>query len=112
MRYIKDNRLLPDGFDKATASDAVSVNGAAANDNDFTGGGDTIRYRVPVGDDVSSVHVSARLLYQTIGYRWAHNLEAFDQPETNRFVRIYKENADKSAVVLADTRDTNSKRDP
>ncbi len=108
VRYVKDNRLLPNGFDKATASDAVSVNGVAADDEDFSGGGDTIRYRIPVGDDVSSVRVSARLLYQTIGYRWAYNLEAFDSVETNRFVRIYKENADKSAVVLAETRDTES----
>lgn len=106
VRYLKDNRLLPDGFDKGTASDAVSVNGAAAGDEDFGGGGDTIRYRIAVGDDVSSVNVSARLLYQTIGYRWAHNLAAFDLSETDRFVRIYKENADRSAVVLADTRDT------
>jgi hypothetical protein len=110
VRYVKDNRLLPGGFDKATASDAVSVNGAAAGDEDFEGGGDTIRYRIAVGDDVSSVNVSARLLYQTIGYRWAHNLAAFDLSETNRFVRVYEENAGRSAVVLADTRNTESPR--
>jgi len=101
VRYVKDNRLLPKGFDKATADEAVSVNGAAVGDEDFADGGDTIRYRIAVGDEVSSVSVNARLYYQTIGYRWAHNLEAFDLPETNRFVRIYKDNAEKSAVVLA-----------
>jgi len=110
VHYLKDNRLLPDGFGKATAGDAVSVNGAAAGDEDFEGGGDTVRYRIAVGDDVSSVNVSARLLYQTIGYRWAHNLTAFDLSETNRFVRVYEENADRSAVVLADTRRTEPPR--
>ena len=101
VRYAKDNRLLPSGFDKATASAAVSVNGAAIGDEDFADGGDTIRFRVAVGDEVASVSVNARLLYQTIGYRWAHNLEAFDLSETNRFVQIYKDNAQESAVVLA-----------
>ena len=101
VRYAKDNRLLPTGFDKITANDAVSVNGAAADDMDFTEGGDTVRYRIAVDDEVASVRVNARLLYQTIGYRWAHNLEAFDLPETKRFVQIYKDNADESAVVLA-----------
>lgn len=103
VSYAKDNRLLPGGFDKTTASDAISVNGVAAGDDDFTEGGDTVRYQVVVGEDVASVSVDVRLLYQTIGYRWAHNLNAFDLPETNRFVQIYKDNADKSAVVLAST---------
>ena len=103
VRYAKDNRLLPSGFDKATASAAVSVNGAAIGDEDFADGGDTVRFRVAVGDEVASVSVNARLLYQTIGYRWAHNLEAFDLTETNQFVQIYKDNAQKSAVVLAST---------
>ena len=101
VRYAKDNRLLPKGFDKATASDAVGVNGIAIDDEDFADGGDTIRYRVAVSDEVATVSVNARLLYQTIGYRWAHNLGAFDLFETNRFVRIYKDNAENSAVVLA-----------
>jgi hypothetical protein len=101
VTYSKDNRLLPRGFEKAAAGDAIAVHGAAADDADFEGGADTIRYRVAVGDDVTSISVNARLLYQTIGYRWAHNLEAFDLRETNRFVRMYKANADNSAVVLA-----------
>lgn len=103
VRYLKDNRLLPRGFDKATASDAISVNGAAFSDENFIGGGDLIRYRIALSDEVSSIRVNARLLYQTISYRWADNLAAFDFFETNRFVRIYTENADKSAVVLAET---------
>ncbi len=104
VRYAKDNRLLPSGFDKTTASEAVSVNGAAGDDEDFADGGDTVRFRIAIGDDVAPLSVTARLLYQTIGYRWAHNLEAFDLSETNRFVQIYTENAQVSAVVLASAR--------
>ncbi len=102
--YAKDNRLLPRGFDAATTDDAVRVRGAAGEDEDFRGGGDRVRYRVPVPDEVDSVEVTVELLYQTIGYRWASNLEAYDSPETNRFVGYYRENASTSAVVLAQDR--------
>ena len=99
--YAKDNRLLPEGFDKASASDAVRVRGGAAEDADFKAGGDSIRYRIPVPKGAGDVSVSAELLYQTIGYRWAQNLEDYDSHETNRFVGYYRANADISAVVLA-----------
>jgi len=101
VRYAKDNRLLPEGFSKASAPGDVAVLGAAAGDPNFEAGSDTVRYRVPVGADVSSVTVSARLLFQTIGYRWARNLADYDAFETNRFVGYYEANAAESAVVLA-----------
>ena len=46
--YIKDNRLLPRGFDKATADNDIGVYGAAMQDPDFAGGGDAVHYAVPV----------------------------------------------------------------
>ena len=102
VTYAKDNRLLPRGFAKSTAGEDVAVRGAAAADADFRGGGDRVTYRVPVPDGVDSVRVSARLLYQTIGYRWARNLDSYESFETDRFVRYYTENAAASAVVLAE----------
>ncbi len=39
-RYVKDNRLLPRGFDKATAAADIAVHGEAAADADFQSGGD------------------------------------------------------------------------
>jgi len=101
VRYAKDNRLLPEGFDKASAPGDVAVRGAAAADPDFQTGGDTVRYRVAVGPEVTAVNASVRLLFQTIGYRWARNLGEYDAFETNRFVGYYKANAAESAVVLA-----------
>jgi hypothetical protein len=99
--YAKDNRLLPQGFDKSTAEMAIEVRGAAADDGDFLDGGDSVRYRVSLPDGVDSIQVSAELLYQTIGYRWAHNLAEYDSHEAKRFVGYYRENADASAIVLA-----------
>ena len=48
-QYLKDNRLLPRGFDKGTAAAEIAVVGAAADDDDFVGGGDRVRYRVRRG---------------------------------------------------------------
>ena len=100
-RYIKDNRLLPDGFDKSTASWEIAVNGAAAEDGDFVAGGDRVEYRVDVSGANGAVTVSVDLLFQTIGFRWAENLRDYDAFETNRFVGYYEESAASSSVTLA-----------
>ena len=48
VRYVKDNRLLPHGFDKQTADKDIAVLGDAADDANFTGAGDRVRYSVAV----------------------------------------------------------------
>jgi hypothetical protein len=103
VRYAKDNRLLPDGFDKSRAGDAVAVHGAADADPDFVGGGDSLRYRVALGDHDLPVTIRARLLFQTIGHRWAHNLSGYDSVETKRFLHYYEAQASESVAVLAET---------
>ncbi len=101
-RYAKDNRLLPHGFDKATADADVAVHGDAAQDPDFVGGGDRVSYQVDLGRErASALHVEVSLLYQSIGFRWADNLRAYDAAETQRFVRYYAESAAGSAIPLA-----------
>ena len=102
VRYAKDNRLLPAGFDKTTASDAVGVHGGAESDSDFIDGGDQIRYRVALDPEIQAVQVRARLLFQSIGFRWARNLSRYDSFETNRFVDYYVREAAASAVVLSE----------
>ena len=47
-QYLKDNRLLPRGFEKSTAPREIGIYGRAAADTNFGGGGDRIRYAVPV----------------------------------------------------------------
>ena len=69
LRYVKDNRLLPHGFDKRTADAQVAVHGAAEGDTDFIGGGDEVRYAVDVGDAPGPFRVKTELWYQPIDYR-------------------------------------------
>jgi hypothetical protein len=98
-QYLKDNRLLPRGFDKSTADAEIAVHGAA-QDADFTGGGDRVRYTVAVPDG-GPYSVRVELLYQPIGYRWAHNLEGYDAPEPKRFVSYYRSMSSASSTVIA-----------
>lgn len=100
VRYVKDNRLLPDGFDTTTAPPDVAVYGAAAADSDFGAGGDHVRYDVAVPAGGSLV-IEAELLYQAIGFRWAQNLRTRPSPETDRFVRYYESMSGATAERLA-----------
>jgi hypothetical protein len=100
VRFVKDNRLLPRGFDKDTAPPEIAVHGEAGADADFGGGGDTVRYRVPVGDG-AGLRVEAVLYYESIGFRWARNLAAYDADETRRFGDYYAEAAAGAAIPLA-----------
>ena len=84
-QYLKDNRLLPRGFEKSTAPAEIAVYGLAANDADFSQSGDQVRYAVDVSGG-GPYTVQVELLYQSIGYRWAHNLDSYDAPEPKRFV--------------------------
>ena len=101
--YAKDNRLLPKGFDKATADHFIEVAGGALQDEDFTGGGDRVRYQVDVGRLAAPLIVEAELWYQPIGYRWAHNLSDQQADEIDRFISYFEAMADSSAAVLAST---------
>ncbi|MES1255694.1 MAG: hypothetical protein ABUS56_08800 [Acidobacteriota bacterium] len=101
LRFAKDNRLLPAGFDKRSAGAEIAVHGEAENDADFSAGGDTIRYSVATNGAQGPFHVEAEVWYQPIGYRWAMNLKQYDAMEPKRFVRYYESSASGSGVRVA-----------
>jgi hypothetical protein len=99
--YLKDNRLLPHGFDKATAEKDIAVTGGAVDDPNFNDKGSTVRYVVSTVGATGPFQVEAELWFQPIGFRWAHNLEPYQADEPQRMVRYYEAAARKSAMVLA-----------
>jgi hypothetical protein len=102
-RYLKDNRLLPSGFDKAAVDADIAVYGAALEDEDFAGGGDRLQYALDLGDAQGPLTVTAELLYQSIGYRWAENLRAYDAPEPARFAGYYDMVSNQPVVIASVT---------
>lgn len=74
--YLKDNRLLPAGFDKTKALADTAVAGGALGDSDFAGGGDALVYEFPLTASSGRMTVKVELVYQSIGFRWLENLRS------------------------------------
>lgn len=62
--YLKDNRILPDGFDASKAPAGIHPAGVA-RDSDFLPGSDTTLYRV-AGLPSGSYSIAVRALYENI----------------------------------------------
>lgn len=103
VTYLKDNRVPPLGFDKRTAHPDVAVRGGAAEDADFGGGADRVRYVIALDDDPAGpLSVSAELWYQPIAFRWAHNLRPYAAAvEPRRFLSYFEAMAPTSGIRLA-----------
>jgi hypothetical protein len=99
--YIKDNRLLPQGFDKKVADKKIAVLGDALADADFVGGSDRVRYSIDLGKALGPFNIEAELCFQPIGYRWAINLKTYKEKEPQQFVRYFEGAASSSMEILA-----------
>jgi hypothetical protein len=98
--YAKDNRLLPAGFDKATAAPDIAVWGSAAGDANFIGGEDTVTYRANVYRKRRPLTVTAELLYQSVSYPFAEDLREDGAEQVTRFFGFY-DPADKTPRVVS-----------
>jgi len=101
-QYLKDNRILPTGFDKQSASPEIAVHGEAVSDAGFIAGTASTRYEIPIAAGSGHFQIKAELLYQPVGYRWAHNLAPYKAAETQSFVSYYEAASSKSAITLAE----------
>jgi cytochrome c551/c552 len=104
--YLKDNRLLPRGFDKNTAPPEIAVHGDARDDPGFTDQSDQVQYVVDVHEAAGPFNVTAELWYQPIGYRWARNLRVYNAEEPKRFNEQYEAMAAVSATMMISAQTT------
>ncbi len=98
--FLKDNRLLPQGFNKAKAVADIRVYGRAAADKNFTGQGDKITYKVKL-EKSSSGFILAELLYSPVSPAFIMDLkkDAAD-PQVKKFIKRWQE-TDRSPVQVA-----------
>jgi hypothetical protein len=101
VRYEKDNRILPKGFNKLAVDAEIAVQGAAAADANFQGGGDRITYAIPVGNAQGPFTIDAELYFQPLGFRWAENLKKYNALEPKRMVSYYQSMSSGSAIIIA-----------
>ena len=98
MVYLKDNRLLPPGFNKATAPNDVKVFGDAVNDNNFIGGSDQISYRIS-GLTANNYQVEAELVHQPIAYSFAQDLFTDNDAQVEDFKTLFNASNAKSSLI-------------
>jgi hypothetical protein len=99
--YLKDNRLLADGFQKSAPYDDIAVRGEARDDPDFVGGIDRVLLDVPLsGTRRVPYTVTVEVLFQPVGYRWIENLRGAEGPEVERFLG-YAGSVPNEPVVVA-----------
>jgi hypothetical protein len=101
LYFIKDNRLLPEGFIKETASKDIAPNGLSKTDEDFQGGKDLTQYRFDIDESQGPFNVQVELWYQPISFRWAKNLTQYQAQEIQKFGSYYDTMSNSSAVLLA-----------
>jgi hypothetical protein len=90
-RWLKDNRLLPEGYESSGVDDPTSVIGRAALDGDFEGGGDLIQYDADVSGAQGPYTVTVELLYQSVTPIWVEALKAVSSAEAERYVGYVSE---------------------
>lgn len=94
-RPLKDNRILPAGFQhQHPAYDTVAIWGDALNDPDFTltsqAGTDRVHYKIPLAGRTGLGQLQIRLHYQSLPPRWMRALFSADTlPDVNQFKSIY-----------------------
>jgi hypothetical protein len=99
-QYIKDNRLIPQGFNKETAHQDFSPKGGAMQDPNFTQGNHTTDFQLDVSNQPVPLSVSVELLYQSVGYPFTYDFRPISTPIAGSFVRYYDE-ADKTPVTIS-----------
>ncbi|MEI8571084.1 DUF642 domain-containing protein [Methylomonas sp. LW13] len=99
--YLKDNRILPPGFNKTSAPADVRVAGSAASDSNFIGGSDQISYQIG-GLPVGNYTVKAELVYQTLSHAYAEDLFSDTAtPEVADFKTMFDASSQKSSVIAS-----------
>lgn len=91
--YLKDNRLLPQGWDPAHP-DAADTAPQGVTEGDFQGGQDMVLYRIKAPSSKGPYQVEATLFYQPLSARFAAELFEYRTPEVDAF-RTYYEAADR-----------------
>jgi hypothetical protein len=65
-----------------------------------------VNYSVPIADAGEPFHITVELLYQPIGFRWAHNLQGYKANEPRRFLGYYDSMSSAATAILARTEAT------
>lgn len=97
--YLKDNRLLPEGWSSTHPAAAETAPQGLGGDTDFTAGVDVVTYGVAAPAAAGPYSVEATLFYQPLSARFAAEMFQYRAPEIDAFKHYY-ENADTTPEVV------------
>lgn len=87
-----------------SAAKDIAVVREAAEDPNFTDRGSLVRYSTAIDPSMGPFHIEAKLWYEPIGFRWAHNLAPYRSEEPQRIVSYYDSLATGAAVTAGKKR--------
>jgi len=114
--YLKDNRLVPQGFSTShPVYDTTQIAGAVLNDLNFNRdnlgnegtGIDRLRYHIPINGYQGTIQVDAKVWYQAVPPKWTEELFLVDDPLVAHFAEMY-DAADKTPVLVRSVSQTNT----
>lgn len=97
--FLKDNRLLPRGWDPSDEDAAFIAPAGVDGDASFAPGGDTVRYAVP--RPAGAARVRAELVYQTVPPAAVEHLFDLPTPAIARFDAMRRARPDRGRVLAA-----------
>lgn len=116
-KYVKDNRIPPQGFTASHANyDDVKISGQAESDPDFNKdengnegtGADHVLYNIPVDPQTNQLTVTVEMCYQTVATRFAEDLFQHQTEQVATF-KTYYDAADKNPLVIKTVQKTVTK---
>jgi hypothetical protein len=88
-RYLKDNRLLPEGYSPNHPDVPSTLSVGVAQDQDFTNRQDITEYNITLPPGAIPARADADLLFQALGARYMDDLFQIQTPELADFARLY-----------------------
>jgi cytochrome c554/c'-like protein len=98
--YLKDNRLLPKGWNPSHPNAAEAGPVGTSVDTNFAGGVDEVTYLVTADPALGPFSVEAEFLYEPLSVRFANELFSYSTREVEAF-KSYYQAADRTPEVLA-----------
>jgi len=87
--YLKDNRILPLGFDKASARADIAVHGLASVDEDFGAGSDDVTYQIGTQGFAGPFSVTVELMYQSIAHGFIRDFRQYTTAPVQEFLAYH-----------------------
>jgi cytochrome c553 len=101
-RYLKDNRLLPEGYNQNHADIESMRSVGVEQDPDFINRQDTVEYQITLPAGATPARAQATLLFQSLGARYMDEVFQIDTPEIAYFQELYQSTDTRPFAVSAD----------